>query len=88
MTKWRPKGYENPNPKKRMVYCCKPVEAETEVRVAYEAGYDRCLADLREMGVHVDGDCEFTSVREHHTISNRNNTGTYVFIPDDEERKE
>jgi hypothetical protein len=54
-----------------------------ECELAFEAGADKLLAELRKRGVHVDGDASFSSVGERRTLSNKDNTGVYVFIPDD-----
>ena len=50
----------------------------------FEGGADAMLEALRKSGHHVDGDASFSSVGEHTTLSNKKNTGNYLFIPDDE----
>ncbi len=50
---------------------------------SFEQGASAMLKALRERGHHVDGDASFTSVGEHCTLSNHENTGNYVFIPND-----
>jgi hypothetical protein len=50
----------------------------------FEAGADAMLKALRNMGVHVDRPASFSSLAEHTTLSNYENTGTYTFISDDE----
>jgi exonuclease VII large subunit len=42
------------------------------------------LDELRKTGHHVDKNASYSSLGERSTLSNQDNTGTYVFIPDDE----
>ncbi len=57
---------------------------EREIKI-YEAGADAMLEALRGTGWHVDDDSSFSSLKEHCTLSNSGNTGTYIFIPDEKE---
>lgn len=57
------------------------VAEDLETERTQEAVKDEIDA-LKAKGVHVDGPASFTSVGVRHTLSNSDNTGTYVFIPD------
>ena len=94
--KWRPEGLVNKYTKiaeangeeienERVI--CNPTRSFFHVleASAFESGVDALLEALREKGVHVDGDASFTSAGERWTLSNKDNTGTYTFIPDDTE---
>lgn len=83
---YRPDGWKNPYD-----YGCAKDEVfdvremlKRHKKEVYEKGADDILEGLRKTGHHVDGAAEFTSVREHVTLRNREIAGTYVFIPDDE----
>jgi hypothetical protein len=91
MSKWRPEGWLNPYT--IPIYSNK-ILTEIEIKAVYnsqrgepgafEAGADAILEALRQRGFHVDNDASFTSLGEHATLSNKGNTGDYIFIPDDE----
>lgn len=90
MSKWRPKGWKNPFVGVLDFTGTKPTFNTTNnhksEKTAFEAGADAMLEKLRERGRHVNGNASFSSLGEHYTLSNEGNTGTYLFIPDDEAR--
>lgn len=76
--KWRPEGWENPYPPAQfhpvgLIY-----------RDTFEYGADAMLEALRKRGHHVSRPSCFSSLAECCTLRNEDNTGVYVFIPDDE----
>ncbi len=79
---WRPEGWKNPY---NDIPGARPMAIPIGSPVnAFEAGAEAMLEVLRKRGVHVDHNSSFSSVQEHWTLRNSDNTGTYIFIPDDE----
>ncbi len=77
MSEWRPQGWANPFPEKPSGW----FGSDNEEAIAYAAkreGFEACanamLAELRARGVH----------RINQPFDAPPNTGTWVFIPDDE----
>lgn len=84
MSNWRPEGWEhqrNDDCKTCVSYGLGNRDCVICQR-NYEAGADAMLRALRKLGHHVNASAPFSSLVEHTTLS-KNNTGTYVFIPDD-----
>jgi len=77
---WRPEGWKNPYIGEFNTTWTMALE-----RVAYELGADAMLEALRKQGVHVDRATAFCCLSEHVTLSNKDNTGTYLFIPDEQQ---
>ncbi len=73
MAGWRPEGWQNPY---------RDANGAWE-HLCFERGADAMLAALRAKGHHVDRAAAFCSLAEHCTLSNKENTGNYLFIPDD-----
>ncbi|MDD5339299.1 MAG: hypothetical protein PHG35_07835 [Dehalococcoidales bacterium] len=84
--KWRPPEWD----KIRNNIIVKSIPADghftsNHVVEAVDKTADAILKALRRKGVHVDGPASFTSLGQLTTLSNKDNTGTYTFIPDDTE---
>jgi hypothetical protein len=82
---WRPKDWNE----QKLEDCKKCVSYGLGKRdcviceMNYEAGADAMLKAFRCRGHHVNSSASFSSLGERCTLSNENNTGVYVFIPDD-----
>lgn len=76
---WRPKGWITWGKRDKEFDGRLPT-----LHSAYEAGANAMLEVLRATGYHVDRAATFCSLAEHCTLSNKDNTGNYLFIPDDD----
>lgn len=88
MSKWRPKGFDAAKIAGDVLIergIIHPAYWNSSTMVAFvEASADAILEALRQRGHHVNSSASFSSVGEHCTLSNLDNTGHYVFIPDDD----
>jgi len=79
---WRPKEKEWDDMKVKESYIDNHDGEKTEFYRGIEVGADLIIDALKVKGHHVNKDTSYSSLGERHTMSNKGNTGTWVFIPD------